>query len=210
MISSGRSVLSGYTFAQILNEPTLAFGMPVHDQQGRAVAVIALGIRLRWLAASGQEPGLPPEASVDLLDKTGLPLVISDANSGSGGLPDDAYLKRVVTGGALSFDATGGDGVQRYYAVHPIAGGSLYILLGQPTRILIAPLQRDLAIQIATLTLVVLGGLAAALIGSQILVTRMQNEPLFILMIAGAIYFIISFPISRLGARLERKFREND
>jgi ABC-type branched-subunit amino acid transport system substrate-binding protein len=45
---------------------------------------------------------------------------------------------------------------------------------------------------------------------SQILITRMQNEPLFILSIAGLIYFIISFPISRLGARLERRFREND
>jgi two-component sensor histidine kinase len=171
-IATGRAVLSGYTFAQTLNEPILAFGMPVSDAQGKAIAVVGLGIRLRWLAASGQEPGLPPEASVDLLDKTGLPLVISDANSGSGGLPNEAYLKKVVSGGTLSFDATGHDGVPRYYAVHPIAGGSLYILLGQPTRTLIAPLQRDLGIQIATLTLVVLGGLAAALIGSQLLVTR--------------------------------------
>lgn len=171
-ISAGRSVLSGYTFAQILNEPILAFGMPVNDAEGKVIAVLGLGIRLRWLAASGQEPGLPPEASVDLLDKTGLPLVISDANSGSGGLPDKAYLQKVATGGALTFDATGSDGVQRYYAVHPIAAGSLYILLGQPTRTLIAPLQRDLGIQIATLSLVVLGGLAAALIGSQLLVTR--------------------------------------
>ncbi len=165
-------MLSGYTFAQTLNEPVLAFGMPVADAQGKAIAVLALGIRLRWLAASGQEPGLPPEASVDLLDKTGKPLVISDASSGSGGLPADAYLQKVVTGGALTFDAAGSDGVPRYYAVHPIAAGSLYILLGQPTRTLIAPLQRDLAIQIATLSLVVLGGLAAALIGSQLLVTR--------------------------------------
>ena len=171
-ISTGRAVLSGYTFAQILNEPILAFGMPVSDAQGKAVAVLALGIRVRWLAASGQEPGLPPEASVDLLDKSGRPLVISDANSGSGGLPDEVYLKKVVTGGALSFEAVGRDGVQRYYAVHPIAAGSLYTLLGQPTRMLIAPLQRDLAIQIVTLSLVVLGGLAAALIGSQLLVTR--------------------------------------
>jgi hydroxyproline transport system permease protein len=45
---------------------------------------------------------------------------------------------------------------------------------------------------------------------SQILITRMQNEPLFILSIAGLIYFLISFPISRLGARLEKRFREND
>lgn len=45
---------------------------------------------------------------------------------------------------------------------------------------------------------------------SQILINRMQDEPLFILSIAGLIYFIISFPISRLGARLERRWREND
>jgi two-component sensor histidine kinase len=172
VIESGRSVLSGYTFSQILNEPILAFGMPVSDDQGKVIAVLGLGIRLRWLAASGQEPGLPPEASVDLLDKAGRPLVISDANSGSGGLPEEENLEKVVTGGALTFDAVGRDGVPRYYAVHPISGGSLYILLGQPTRTLIAPLQRDLAIQIATLSLVVLGGLVTALIGSQLLVTR--------------------------------------
>jgi hydroxyproline transport system permease protein len=53
-------------------------------------------------------------------------------------------------------------------------------------------------------------GVIELLKSSQILITRMANEPLFILMIAGAIYFIISFPISRLGARLERKWREND
>jgi two-component sensor histidine kinase len=172
VIGGGRSVLSGYTFAPLLNEPVLAFGMPVSDDKGKAIAVIGLGIRLRWLAANGQEPGLPPEASVDLLDKTGVPLVISDAERGSGGLPAEEYLTRVASGGALTFEAAGRDGVKRYYAVHPIGGGSLYILLGQPTRTLIAPLQRDLAIQIATLSLVVLGGLAAALIGSQLLVTR--------------------------------------
>jgi His/Glu/Gln/Arg/opine family amino acid ABC transporter permease subunit len=53
-------------------------------------------------------------------------------------------------------------------------------------------------------------GVVELLKSSQILITRMQNEPLFILMVAGLIYFIISFPISRLGARLERRFREND
>lgn len=53
-------------------------------------------------------------------------------------------------------------------------------------------------------------GVIELLKSSQILITRMQNEPLFILMIAGLIYFLISFPVSRLGARLERRFREND
>lgn len=53
-------------------------------------------------------------------------------------------------------------------------------------------------------------GVIELLKSSQILITRMQNEPLFILSVAGLIYFLISFPISRLGARLERRWREND
>ena len=53
-------------------------------------------------------------------------------------------------------------------------------------------------------------GVIELLKSSQILITRMQNEPLFILTIGGLIYFLISFPISRWGARLERRFREND
>ena len=53
-------------------------------------------------------------------------------------------------------------------------------------------------------------GVIELLKSSQILTTRMPSEPLFILGIAGLIYFLISFPISRLGARLERKWREND
>lgn len=52
-------------------------------------------------------------------------------------------------------------------------------------------------------------GIIELLRASQILVTRLQ-EPLFILTITGAIYFLISFPIARLGGRLERRWREND
>ncbi len=52
-------------------------------------------------------------------------------------------------------------------------------------------------------------GIIELLRSSQILVTRLQ-EPLFILMLTGLIYFAISFPIARLGGRLESRWREND
>lgn len=52
-------------------------------------------------------------------------------------------------------------------------------------------------------------GIAELLKNSQIIVTRIQ-EPLFVLSIAGLIYFLMSFPIARLGARLEKRWREND
>ena len=52
-------------------------------------------------------------------------------------------------------------------------------------------------------------GIIELLRASQVLITRLQ-EPLFILSVAGAIYFLLSFPIARLGGRLERRWREND
>jgi His/Glu/Gln/Arg/opine family amino acid ABC transporter permease subunit len=52
-------------------------------------------------------------------------------------------------------------------------------------------------------------GIMELLKTSQTLITRLQ-EPLFILSVAGAIYFLLSFPIARLGGRLERRWREND
>ena len=170
---AGHPALSSYTFAPILKEPILAYGTPVQDAAGRVLAVVGLAIRLRWLAASGQEPGLPPEASVNLLDRNGRPLVTLDGNRPSDqGLPPPEQLHAALDRGSRAFDATGLDGTERNYAIHPIAAGSLYVVFGLPTRSVIAPLQRDLIIQISILALVVLGGLAAALLGSRLLVTR--------------------------------------
>jgi polar amino acid transport system permease protein len=52
-------------------------------------------------------------------------------------------------------------------------------------------------------------GIIELLRSSQIVVTRTQ-EPLLVLLIAGAIYFLISFPIARLGAWFERRWQAHD
>ncbi|WP_421698400.1 amino acid ABC transporter permease [Ancylobacter sp.] len=52
-------------------------------------------------------------------------------------------------------------------------------------------------------------GVVELLRSSQVIVTRIQ-EPLFVLSIAGLIYFLMSFPIARFGARLEKRWHEND
>jgi len=44
---------------------------------------------------------------------------------------------------------------------------------------------------------------------SQVIITRIQ-EPLLVLSVCGLIYFVLSYPISRLGARLEAKWRDLD
>jgi hydroxyproline transport system permease protein len=52
-------------------------------------------------------------------------------------------------------------------------------------------------------------GIVELLRSAQIIVTRIQ-EPLFVLSLAGLIYFMMSFPIARLGARLEKRWRSID
>jgi His/Glu/Gln/Arg/opine family amino acid ABC transporter permease subunit len=44
---------------------------------------------------------------------------------------------------------------------------------------------------------------------SQVIITRIQ-EPLLVLSVCGLIYFVLSYPISRVGARLEAKWRDLD
>ena len=52
-------------------------------------------------------------------------------------------------------------------------------------------------------------GIVELLRASQVIVTRIQ-EPLLVLTVCGLIYFLMSFPISRLGAYLESRWREYD
>ena len=52
-------------------------------------------------------------------------------------------------------------------------------------------------------------GIVELLRSAQIIVTRIQ-EPLFVLSLAGLIYFVMSFPIARLGARLEKRWHAID
>jgi len=52
-------------------------------------------------------------------------------------------------------------------------------------------------------------GVVELLRTSQVIITRIQ-EPLLVLCVCGLIYFAMSYPISRLGARLEARWRDLD
>ena len=52
-------------------------------------------------------------------------------------------------------------------------------------------------------------GVSELLRTSQVIITRIQ-EPLLVLSVCGLIYFLLSYPISRLGARLEARWRDLD
>ncbi len=94
------------------------------------------------------------------------------------------------------------------------AARSLGMTWGQDMRFIVAPLAARIALPswigltlgvMKDSALVLWLGLIELLRASQILVTRLQ-EPLLILLICGAIYFLLSFPIARLGGRLEKRW----
>lgn len=81
----------------------------------------------------------------------------------------------------------------------------LYIVLPMATRVAL-PSWIGICLGVMKDTSLVLWiGIIELLRSSQIVITRTQ-EPLTVLMIAGAIYFLMSFPIARIGARLERRW----
>ncbi|MEB0047506.1 MULTISPECIES: amino acid ABC transporter permease [unclassified Pseudomonas] len=118
-----------------------------------------------------------------------------------------AYFTEIVRGGVLSVPLT----VRR--ASRSLGLGYLqdlrWIVLPMATRVafpgwlnLVLGVMKDSA-------LVMWIGIVELLRASQIIVTRIQ-EPLLVLCIAGLIYYVMSLVVARLGARLERRWQDND
>lgn len=118
-----------------------------------------------------------------------------------------AYCTEIVRGGIESVPST----TRR-------AARSLGMSWAQDMRYIVAPLATRVSLPawigltlgvMKDSALVLWLGLTELLKASQTLVTRLQ-EPLFILLICGAIYFLLSFPIARLGGYLEKRWSPND
>lgn len=118
-----------------------------------------------------------------------------------------AYCTEIVRGGIDAVPVT----TRR-------AARSLGLSWGQDMRYIVAPLATRVSLPawigltlgvMKDSALVLWLGLTELLKASQTLITRLQ-EPLLILLICGAIYFLISFPIARLGGYLERRWSPND
>jgi len=174
VMESRRETVSGYLYAARLQEGVIIYAAPVVSDRNDAVGVLSLAIRLEWLSSIGQEPGLPPDAMVYLLDRAGHVLVGPKAQGvdTQAGMPDPATIEQVVGGYVRAFDSVGQDGIQRNYAVNVIGDKELFVLLGQPTGRLIEPLRMSLMIQIGVLVFVSVAAMATALIGSRVLVTK--------------------------------------
>jgi His/Glu/Gln/Arg/opine family amino acid ABC transporter permease subunit len=118
-----------------------------------------------------------------------------------------AYFTEIVRGGVLSVPLT----LRR-------ASRSLGLSFFQDLRWIVLPMATRVAFPgwlnlvlgvMKDTALVMWIGIVELLRASQTIVTRIQ-EPLLVLCIAGLIYYVMSLVVARLGARLERRWQEND
>ncbi|MBK8160906.1 MAG: hypothetical protein IPK59_19795 [Rhodospirillaceae bacterium] len=174
VLATSAPTLSGYLISPALREPIISYAAPVFDADGTLKGVIALGIRLNWLSAIGQEPGLPSAGDVTMLDRHGAVLVSSrgDGERALETLPAKPIVDSIIRDGVRSLEAPGLDGQQRIYAVNALGNNGLFIIFSLPRAAVIDPLLRDLMIQIGILCLVSIAGMMAALFGARQLVTR--------------------------------------
>lgn len=123
------------------------------------------------------------------------------------GLYTSAYCTEIVRGGVLAVPSTTRRAARSLGLTY--TQDLTQIVFPLATRVML-PAWIGLTLGVMKDSAMVLWiGIIELLRSSQIIVTRIQ-EPLFVLMIAGLIYFLISFPIARLGLRLEKNWKEND
>jgi len=123
------------------------------------------------------------------------------------GIYTASFCAEIVRGSVLSVP----DNLQR-------AGRSLGMSRGQSLRHIVLPLALRVAFPswlslslsvMKDTALVMWIGIIELLRASQNIITRIQ-EPLLVLCIAGAIYYLMSLVIARIGVRLEKRWQEND
>nr|WP_298688505.1 sensor histidine kinase [uncultured Dongia sp.] len=178
VLATKAPTLSGFLVSPALKEPIISYAAPVFDVDGVLKGAISLGIRLNWLSAIGQEPGLPSTGEVTLLDHQGTVLVSStgDGERAKNTLPEAKYMDDIIHGAARMFEAPGVDGERRLYAVNALGNNGLFVVFGVPRATVIDPLLWDLMVQIGILCLVSIAGMIAALFGARLLVTKWTEK----------------------------------
>ena len=166
--------LSDYTISPSSPNSALIAALPLGLDQGEITGVIYTEIRPDWLGTLVRGIGLPPAGVTFLLDKSGRvitePFYIFDRMEA--GLPGKKILEQVASRNLIDFAAVGSDGQERYYSSVPVPTGGGVVLFGLPLAAMFGWIERGLIGQLFSLTIIWLGGILAAAIGTRLWVTK--------------------------------------
>ncbi len=180
MVATGEFVVSNYHLCKSTGKAIMAMGYPVHDADGNFIRVINISIDLSWLNQIASQADLPPGSTLQVFDDASHYLThYPDPEKYIGKvLPDDSPLYPLFSQEEGTLVATGPDGIQRIYATTPMesAQGSVKVILGVPTAVAFAEVNRTTARNLVVLgTATLLAALAAALLAELLIMRRTRS-----------------------------------
>ncbi len=176
VITTGDFSAGEFQIGRLTKKPTLNFGFPLKDAQGRLQRVLYGALDLEWLNRQLVQDALPAGAVLTVFDRKGAVLARSFEPERWIGqsFPDAPLVQRVQSTPHGTTELSGLDGVSRLYAFS-VAGGpakAFHVAVGIPRLIATAHVRARLWIDLAVLLGVTLLAVAAAWFGGLVFVVR--------------------------------------
>jgi signal transduction histidine kinase/HAMP domain-containing protein len=171
-----------YAMGRITGKATLGMAYPAVNDAGTVQAVVFAALDVSWLHQLVAKTPLPEGAAVLMLDHHGTIVTRHpDPELWAGrSMPEAAIVKAMLAHqGEGTAEATGLDGVPRFYAFSPlrdVSGGErVYVSIGIPTAVAFAEVRRLLVQQLVWVGVVTGMALGAAwAVGNRVILRRMQ------------------------------------
>jgi len=169
-----------YQIGRLTRRPTVNFGFPVLDEQGRMTGVVFSALDLAWLSQLAARAELPAGAMLTLIDRQGRVLTRFPDHAAWMGKPipeAPAGAAALAAAGRGSLEATGADGRPHLFAFAPLGrAGDAYVIVGIPLAVAFAEADRQLARSLLTLGLVAALALVAAWLVGDVAITRRVRD----------------------------------
>jgi signal transduction histidine kinase len=173
-------IIGEYQRSLVISQFTLVLGYPALDAGGQVQAVVAAALDLSRLNQIAAQAQLPVGATLIAVDRNGTIIArYPDPEPWVGKvLPEVPIIKAMLAHGEGTTEVPGEDGARHLYAFTRVGGASdigMYVSIGIPTQVAFAAANRHLVRNMTALGVVTLLILAAAWIGSNLLVLRRVN-----------------------------------
>jgi len=182
--------LSDYMFTPDSPFPVIIATQPVFADDGHLKGVLSASIELYWLTTFVHEARLPSDGVFFLLDSNGnvlanRALFFDNRNpalpkTGSGPSRNETLrfavgqdlVDEVVGRRLIDFEAIGNDEVRRVYSSVALPHGNVTVLFGVPAATALGWIEKDLVTRILSVCGIWWTGIAAAWLGTRLLITR--------------------------------------
>lgn len=140
VLQTGQFSIGDFQVGRLTGEPSLNFGYPVVDEDGKLRRVLFASLKLSLMSRALENIRLPPGAAVTVLDRTGTVLArYPEPGKWVGkSLSGLSFVQTVLAQKQGVFETSGVDDVARLYAVTAVNDGQapgLFVSVGIPLKV---------------------------------------------------------------------------